>query len=69
MISRALLEGGVPPERLIVVEIVPEMADHLRGVLPGVLVIEGDARLLPSLLPRHWHGRIGSVICGIPWCC
>ncbi len=59
----------MPPERLIVVEIVPEMADHLRGVLPGVLVIEGDARLLPSLLPRHWHGRIGSVICGIPWCC
>ena len=26
VISRALLEGGVPPERLIVVEIVPEMA-------------------------------------------
>lgn len=66
VISRALLEGGVPPERLIVMEIVPEMADHLRAVLPGVLVIQGDARLLPSLLPRHWHGRIGSVVCGIP---
>src|SRR5690242_7776383 len=64
--SRALLEGGVPAERLIVVEIVPEMARHLRRVLPGVLVIEGDARLLPSLLARHWHGRIGSVVCGIP---
>ncbi len=66
VVSRALLEGGVPPERLIVVEIVPEMADHLRSVLPGVLVFEGDARHLPSLLPRHWHGRIGSVVCGIP---
>ena len=66
VISRALLEGGVPAERLIVVEIVPEMANHLRGALPGVLVIEGDARNLPDLLPRHWHGRIGSVVCGIP---
>ena len=35
-------------------------------MLPGVLVIEGDARNLPGLLPRHWHGRIGSVVCGIP---
>lgn len=66
VISRALLESGIPPERLIVVEIVPEMADHLRNVLPGVLVVEGDARDLPSLLPRHWHGRIGSVVCCIP---
>jgi phospholipid N-methyltransferase len=65
-----LLDGGVPSERWIVVEIVPEMANHLRGVLPDVLVIEGDARELPRLLPRHWHGRIGSVVCGIPlvWC-
>ena len=66
VVSRALLEGGVPAERLIVVEIVREMADHLRSVLPGVTVIEGDARQLPSLLPRNWHGRIGSVVCGIP---
>ena len=66
VVSRALLEGGVPPERLIAMEIEPDMAQHLRTVLPGVLVIEGDARLLPTLLARHWHGRIGSVVCGIP---
>ena len=66
VISRALLASGVPPERLFVVEIVPEMADHLRAVLPGARVIEGDARSLPDLLPQAWHGRIGTVICGIP---
>jgi len=66
VISRALLEGGVPTERLIVVEIVPEMAAHLRHALPGVEVVEGDARDLPQLLARRWHGRIGSVVCGIP---
>src|SRR6185437_8433213 len=58
VMSRALLEGGVPPERLIVVEIVPEMAAYLRRALPGVLVLEGDARELPSLLAPQWHGRI-----------
>lgn len=66
VVSRALLESGVPPERLIVVEIVPDLAQHLRRVLPGVNVIEGDVRRLPDLIPAHWHGRIGTVICGIP---
>ena len=66
VIGRALLAAGLPPERLIVAEIVPEMAAHLRRVLPGALVLEGDARRLPELVPPAWHGRIGSVICGIP---
>jgi len=66
VISRALLDSGLPPERLIVVEIVPSMVAHLRRVLPGAVVIEGDARDLAKLVPGHWHGRIGSVICGIP---
>ena len=66
VIGRALLDSGLPPARLIVVEIVPEMAAHLCHALPGALVIEGDARRLPELLPPAWHGRIGSVVCGIP---
>ncbi len=66
VISRALLDSGMPPEQLYVVEIVPTMAAHLRRVLPGVNVIEGDARELFSLLPAHVHNRIGTVVCGIP---
>jgi len=66
VISRALLAGGIPAERLAVVEIVPSMAGHLRAILPGVEVIAGDARALPDLLPRPRHGRIATVICGIP---
>ena len=66
VISRALLDSGVPPERLFVVEIVPDMAAHLRHVLPGATVIEGDALRLGDLLPAQWHGRIGTVICGVP---
>ena len=66
VISRALLAAGVPPERLVVVEIVRDMAEHLRGVLPGVKVIEGDAFELAKALPERIHGKVGTAICGIP---
>jgi phosphatidylethanolamine/phosphatidyl-N-methylethanolamine N-methyltransferase len=66
VISRAFLDAGLPPERLVVVEVDPSLAGHLRDTLPGVTVIEGDARMLANLLPARLQGRIGSVICGIP---
>lgn len=65
-VSRALLAAGIPAARLGVVEIVPEMADHLGEGLPGVDVFRGDAFELPAVLPAAMHGRIGTVICGIP---
>jgi phosphatidylethanolamine/phosphatidyl-N-methylethanolamine N-methyltransferase len=66
VVSRALMAAGVPPERLIVMEIVPQMAEHLRDVLPGVTVLTGDAFDLPRSLPARWHGKVGTAICGIP---
>lgn len=66
VISRALLAAGVPPERLVVVEIVRDMAEHLRRVLPGVNVIQGDAFDLAHALPERMVGKVGTVICGIP---
>lgn len=66
VISRALLEAGVPREKLVVVEIVPEMAEHLREALPGVNVITGDAFELPRALPQRLQGKVGTAICGIP---
>ncbi len=66
VISKALLEGGLPAERLFVVEIVRDMANHLRAQLPGANVVEGDARRLPALIAAEWHGKIGTVVVGIP---
>jgi phosphatidylethanolamine/phosphatidyl-N-methylethanolamine N-methyltransferase len=65
-ITRALLAGGVPAERLVVVEIVPDMAAHLAREFPGVTVVQGDAFALPEALPASLRGRIGTAICGIP---
>lgn len=66
VVSQALLEAGLPAERLFVVEIVRDMAAHLRAQLPGAHVIEGDARRLPQLIPAELHGKIGTVVVGIP---
>ncbi len=63
VIARALLDAGLPPGRLTVVEIVPEMAAHLRRVLPGARVIAADARTLPLL---GLAPPAEAVICGIP---
>lgn len=65
-ISRALLRAGLPAERLCLVEIVPEMAEHLREALPGATVVTGDAFALPEILPARLRGRVSTVVCGIP---
>jgi len=56
----------VPAEKLVVIEIVPDMAAHLRRALPGVQVICGDGFELPKVLEQAKAGRVGDVICGIP---
>ncbi len=66
VITRALLKAGVAPEKLVVIEIVPDMAAHLRQALPGVNVICGDGFDLPRVLEQAKAGRVGDVICGIP---
>ncbi len=66
VIGRAVLASGLPASRMVTVEIVPLMAEHLRQILPGANVIAGDARRLPELLPQAFQGRVGTVICGIP---
>ena len=66
VMARAFTAAGLSQDRLILVEIDPNMAEHLRAEFPAATVIEGDARKLPELLPEHWQGRIGSVVCGIP---
>jgi phosphatidylethanolamine/phosphatidyl-N-methylethanolamine N-methyltransferase len=66
VVSKSIITAGLPPERLFVVEIVRDMAEHLRDALPGANVIEGDARRLPALIPTAWQGKIGTVIVGIP---
>jgi phosphatidylethanolamine/phosphatidyl-N-methylethanolamine N-methyltransferase len=65
-VTRALLAAGVPPEKLIAVEIDTEMADFLARTMPNLQVIEGSAADIGTMLPKETLGRIGTVICGVP---
>ncbi|MBL8806781.1 MAG: methyltransferase domain-containing protein [Rhodospirillales bacterium] len=65
-VTRALLEGGVPANRLFVVEIDAALCGFLRREFPDVAVIQGDARNLPELLPPEWVGKVACVVSGIP---
>ena len=66
VVTKAMLDRGIPPGKIIVVEIVPEMAEHLRQALPGVHVICGDAFAVKDSLQPEWIHKIGTAICGIP---
>lgn len=65
-VTEALIDAGVPAERLVVVEIDEEMASFLDEAFPGVTVIHGSAAEIASLLPEEARGRVGEIVCGVP---
>lgn len=65
-VTKALLAGGIPTERLFVVEIDGDLCAYLRREFPNVNVIHGDATKLKDLLPPQWVGKVATVISGIP---
>jgi phosphatidylethanolamine/phosphatidyl-N-methylethanolamine N-methyltransferase len=64
--TRALLERGIPPERLWAVEIDSSLADFLEEQFPTVHVLCGNAVDLAALLPAWVQGRIDAVVSGVP---
>lgn len=66
IITRALLQHGVAPNRLITVERSPTLAALLRKQFPQIRVIEGDASILDSLLPADVD-HISAVVSGLPF--
>ena len=65
-ITKSLISSGISPGRIAVVEIVPEMAEHLRAKFPQTSVLQADAFDLSIPLLKDTLGEIGTVICGIP---
>lgn len=69
VVTEALLDRGVEPERLLVVEANPELHRVLERRFPGVRILRGDAFRLRSLLRQHglWEsGSVAAVISGLP---
>jgi mannose-6-phosphate isomerase len=68
-VTEALLERGVPPDRLIAVERSERLAEHLRRHFPHVNVVTGDAGDLRALLRHHGdlaREGVSAVISSLP---
>lgn len=66
-VSRAIAERLPPRGRHVAVEIEPFLAAHLRRTQPGVVVLEGDAAELTSLLATVSVTHVDAVVSGLPW--
>ncbi|HLS67769.1 MAG TPA: hypothetical protein VK035_00385 [Kiloniellales bacterium] len=67
VVTRALLDRGVRPDRLLAVEREPRLAELLVGDLPReVQVLTDDALHLGSLLRARGIGRVAAIVSGIP---
>jgi phosphatidylethanolamine/phosphatidyl-N-methylethanolamine N-methyltransferase len=65
-VTQALLQRGVPPENLYLVEYSRDFANLLRQRFPGVTVIQGDAYDLGRTLSGVIREPIAAVVSSLP---
>jgi phosphatidylethanolamine/phosphatidyl-N-methylethanolamine N-methyltransferase len=65
-VTKALLERGVPKERLLLLEYETEFCDLLAERYPGVKIVQGDAYSLKNTLKGHVSGPIAGVVSSLP---
>jgi phosphatidylethanolamine/phosphatidyl-N-methylethanolamine N-methyltransferase len=65
-ITRGILDSGIPPGRLIVLERDPGLAELLTKRFRGITVLCGDAQDLVSLLAERGVTRVACIVSGLP---
>src|SRR5262249_9189930 len=65
-VTRALLEAGIAPERLVVVERDEELHRILKQRFPKLTVVRGNARALRHLLAPLGIARAAAVVSSLP---
>ncbi|AEM47150.1 phosphatidylethanolamine N-methyltransferase, putative [Acidithiobacillus ferrivorans SS3] len=63
-VTKALLESGISPQDLVLVEQAPAMVHHLRRHYPELEVIEGDAAHIQHLVAHR--GPVRAVVSSLP---
>ena len=66
VITRALLEKGISPERLFVIEQDPSLAAFLRREFPNICVRRGEALDAGCILAEEAIGRVETVVSSLP---
>jgi phosphatidylethanolamine/phosphatidyl-N-methylethanolamine N-methyltransferase len=65
-VTEALVERGVDPSRLVLVEFNPMFCRLLRSRYPDATVVQGDAYRLKHLLGSLIRERAAAVVSGLP---
>ena len=65
-VTAALVERGVSPERLILIEFLPEFCEVLRRRYPTARVISGDAFEAPDIVRDLKAGPLTAVVSCLP---
>lgn len=68
-LTRAMLNIGVKPENLLLVELDQDFCNFLNNSLPNLKkshIIQGDAAALPNLVPSDWIGHIDYIVSAVP---
>ena len=66
VVTYALLEAGVKPENLLVVERDPHLYRVLLKHFPGIKVVPWDAMHLTEELARHGIGKVNAIVSSLP---
>ena len=64
VVTRALLQKGIPAQRLLLIERMPTFCRMLQDRFPHVPVVQGDAMRLPEYLPQG--GRVAAIVSSLP---
>jgi phosphatidylethanolamine/phosphatidyl-N-methylethanolamine N-methyltransferase len=65
-VTEALVEHGVDPARLILVEFNPDFCRLLRTRYPRATVVQGDAYRLRRLLETYVRSPASAIVSGLP---
>ena len=65
-VTQALVQRGIDPKRLVLVEFDPDFCRLLRSRYPAATVVQGDAYRLRRLLGTTMRGPAAAVVSSLP---
>jgi phosphatidylethanolamine/phosphatidyl-N-methylethanolamine N-methyltransferase len=66
VVTQALLDSGIPAERIVSVEYDKDFCRHLKKRFPGIHVIRGDALDLGNTLGEFRDVKFSAALSGLP---
>ncbi len=67
IVTEALIDSGIHPERILVVESDRHFTEHLRRRLRGICVVEGNALRLGEIARKAGVARVAAVVSSLPF--